>query len=166
MIVRKILCWTGMILLQALVLNRVHIAGVGTPLLYIWLLMKENSGVSRQTLMLEAFALGLAVDIFSDTWGMNAAAAVALAFVRPWLLRVCASREELETYTPGVRAMGVGGFSRYLVLGVLLHHAVLLALELFPTSADWLVGSLRLGACSLLTLACMAALENVAARKK
>ena len=52
-----------MILLQALVLNKVHIVGLGTPLLYIWLLLKENSGVSPQRLMLEAFVLGLAVDI-------------------------------------------------------------------------------------------------------
>ena len=161
----RILCWTGMILLQALVLNKVHIAGLGTPLLYIWLLLKENSGVSPQRLMLEAFVLGLAVDIFSDTWGMNAAAAVALAFARPLLLRMSAVREEQETYIPGVRTLGTGGFARYLTAGVLLHHTVLLTLELLPTSADYLSGLARLAACSALTLACMAALENVVRRK-
>ena len=133
-----------MILLQALVLNRIHIAGVGTPLLYIWLLLKENSGTSRQMLMLEAFVLGLGVDIFSDTWGMNAAAAVALAFVRPLLMRMSSVREEQEVYIPGVRT---------------------LTLELFPTSADLSNGLLRLATCSALTLACMAALENVARQK-
>lgn len=155
-----------MILLQALVLNRVHIAGVSTPLLYIWLLLKENSGVSCQALMLEAFVLGLLVDMFSDTWGMNAAGAVALAFVRPLLLRMSAVREEQEAYTPGVRTMGLGGFARYLAAGVLLHHAVVLGLELFPVSAvDWWDGLTRLATSVLLTLALMAALENMAWRK-
>ena len=144
---RKILLWIGIILLQALVLNRVHIGGVGTPLPYIWLLLKESTGTSREVLLLEAFALGLAVDVFSDTWGMNAAAAQ-------------------ETYTPGVRTMGVAGFTRYLVFGVVLHHTVLLALELFPTSADVVNGLVRLLVCSILTLLLMAALENIVSRKE
>lgn len=166
LLLRKILLWIGMILLQALVLNRVHIGGVGTPLLYIWPLLKEGTGTSREVLLLEAFALGLAVDVFSDTWGMNAAATVLLAFVRPLLLRFSAVREEQEAYTPGVRTMGVAGFTRYLVLGVVLHHAVLLALELFPTSADVANGLVRLLICSILTLLLMAALENIALHKK
>ena len=166
LLLRKILLWIGMILLQALVLNRVHIGGVGTPLPYIWLLLKESTGTSREVLLLEAFALGLAVDVFSDTWGMNAAAAVLLAFARPLLLRFSAIREEQETYTPGVRTMGVAGFTRYLVFGVVLHHAVLLALELFPTSADVVNGLVRLLVCSTLTLLLMAALENIVSRKE
>lgn len=164
--IRKILCWIGMILLQALILNRVHIAGVATPMLYIWLLMKESSSTSRQILLLEAFVLGLAVDMFSDTWGMNAAATVALAFVRPLLLRMSAVREEQEAYIPGVKTMGMGGFVRYLVTGVLLHHTILLALEWFPVSADWVNGLIRLVACSVLTLICMAALENMVRSKE
>ena len=72
-----------MVLLQVLILNNVHIAGYATPFLYIYLILKFESDTPRNALMLWAFFLGLAVDVFSDTPGMNAAATVLLAFLRP-----------------------------------------------------------------------------------
>ena len=76
---QKIVWFIGLVLLQALVLNSVHIGGYATPLLYVYLLLRFESDASRNELMLWAFFLGLLVDVFSDTPGMNAAAAVLLA---------------------------------------------------------------------------------------
>ena len=78
----KIGWFVGLVLLQVLILNNVHIAGYATPFLYIYLILKFESDVPRNALMLWAFFLGLAVDILSDTPGMNAAATVLLAFLR------------------------------------------------------------------------------------
>ena len=75
--------FVGLVLLQVLILNNVHIAGYATPFLYVYFILKFASGTSRNELMLWAFFLGLAIDIFSNTPGMNAAATVFLAFVRP-----------------------------------------------------------------------------------
>ena len=41
-----------LVLLQVLILNNVHIAGYATPFLYIYLILKFESDVSRNTLML------------------------------------------------------------------------------------------------------------------
>ena len=71
-----------------LILNNVHIVGYATPFLYIYLILKFESDTPRNALMLWAFFLGLAVDVFSDTPGMNAAATVLLAFLRPTFLRL------------------------------------------------------------------------------
>lgn len=57
-------------------------------------------GHSRNALMLWAFFLGLAVDVFSDTPGMNAAATVLLAFLRPTFLRLFVPRDTLDTLVP------------------------------------------------------------------
>lgn len=75
-----------LLLVQVLVLNHVHIYQYATPLLYIYFILKLNSQVNRKVLMGWAFALGLSIDIFSNTPGLNAAAATFLAFVRPPLL--------------------------------------------------------------------------------
>ena len=80
----KIGWFVGLVLLQVLILNNVHIAGYATPFLYIYLILKFESDVPRNALMLWAFFLGLAVDILSDTPGMNAAATVLLAFLRSY----------------------------------------------------------------------------------
>ena len=46
------------------------------------------------------FFFGLAVDILSDTPGMNAAATVLLAFLRPTFLRLFVPRDTLDTLVP------------------------------------------------------------------
>ena len=81
--------------------------------------------------MLWAFFLGLTVDIFSDTPGMNAAATVALAFLRPTFLRLFVPRDAFENIVPSIKSMGIVPFLKYLVVSVFIHHAILLTRILF-----------------------------------
>ncbi len=57
------------------------------------------------------FFLGLAVDVLSDTPGMNAAATVLLAFLRPTFLRLFVPRDTLDTLVPGSPYNGNSSFS-------------------------------------------------------
>ena len=56
-----------LVLLQGLVLNNLHIAGYATPFLYVVLILQFENDVKPSNLMLWAFAVGLLVDVFSDT---------------------------------------------------------------------------------------------------
>lgn len=100
----------GLVLLQVLILNNVHIAGYATPFLYIYLILKFESDTPRNALMLWAFFLGLAVDVFSDTPGMNAAATVLLAFLRPVFLRLFVPRDTLDVQGSGHPYHGYSSF--------------------------------------------------------
>ena len=102
-----------MVLLQVLILNNVHIAGYATPFLYIYLILKFESDTPRKALMLWAFFLGLAVDVFSDTPGMNAAATVLLAFLRPTFLRLLVTLDTLDTLVKDIRTMGSITFQKW-----------------------------------------------------
>ena len=152
----KIGWFIGLVLLQVLILNNVHIAGYATPFLYIYLILKFESDTPRNALMLWAFFLGLAVDVFSDTPGMNAAATVLLAFL-------CVPRDTLDTLVPAIRTMGILPFLKYLVVSVLIHHGLLLTLEFFSIAH---IGTLllRIAASTLLTVTCIMAVEGI--RKK
>lgn len=158
----KIGWFIGLVLLQVLILNNVHIAGYATPFLYIYLILKFESDTPRNALMLWAFFLGLAVDVFSDTPGMNAAATVLLAFLRPTFLRLFVPRDTLDTLVP-IRTMGILPFLKYLVVSVLIHHGLLLTLEFFSFAH---IGTLllRIAASTLLTVTCIMAVEGI--RKK
>lgn len=90
---QRIEWFIGLVLLQVLVLNHMHINGYATPFFFIYFILKYNSGVSRNVLMIWAFLLGLAVDIFGNTPGMNAAAATVLAFMREPILRLVTLRD-------------------------------------------------------------------------
>ena len=68
----KIGWFIGLVLLQVLILNNVHIVGYATPFLYIYLILKFESDVPRNALMLWAFFLGLAYNgnlSFSEIFG-------------------------------------------------------------------------------------------------
>lgn len=153
-----------MVLLQVLILNNVHIAGCATPFLYIYLILKFESDIPRNTLMLWAFFLGLLVDIFSDTPGMNASAAVFLAFVRPMLLRLFVPRDMVESITPGIRTLGVSPFLKYVTASVLVHHSLLLLVEFFSLAA-WGLLLVRIIASSLLTMCCIMAVDGISRKR-
>ena len=150
----------GLVLFQVLVLNHVHIIGYATPFLYIFLILKFESSVSRNALMLWAFFLGLVIDVFSDTPGMNAAAVVLLAFLRPLFLRLFVPRETLDDLVPCIQTMGLTPFLKYVSLAVLLHHTVLLSLEFFSL-AHYGILLLRILGSSLLTVACIMTLDGI-----
>ncbi|MBU3813492.1 MAG: rod shape-determining protein MreD [Candidatus Bacteroides intestinipullorum] len=155
--------FVGLFLLQVLVLNHMHIAGYATPFLYIYMILKMDSETPRNGLMLWAFFLGLAIDLFSDTPGMNAASAVLLAFLRPGIMRLFAPRDLTGNFVPAIQTMGIAPFLKYALVGMLLHHAALLVLEYFSTAHIGLL-VLRILASTLLTLALVLALEGM--RKK
>lgn len=158
--IHRIGWFAGLLLAQVLILNNVHIAGFATPFVYIYLTIKLASDTGRKEQMLWAFALGLAVDIFADTPGMNAAACVLLAFVRPMLLRLFMPRDMSDSFVPGFRSMGAGSFVKYVSACVLLHHAALYAIEYFST-AHIGMAALHVLASSILTVACIAAIEGI-----
>ena len=45
--IHRIGWFIGLVLLQVLILNNVHIAGYATPFLYIYFILKFDSGTSR-----------------------------------------------------------------------------------------------------------------------
>lgn len=156
----KIGWFIGLVLLQVLILNNMHIAGYATPFLYIYLILKFESDTPRNTLMLWAFFLGLLVDIFSDTPGMNAASAVLLAFLQPTFLRLFIPRDTVGSIVPAVRPMGLTSFLKYIVAGTLVHHTLLLTLEYF-SFAHLGILLLKIVTSTLLTVLCVLAMEGI-----
>lgn len=156
----KIGWFVGLVLLQVLILNNVHVLGFATPFLYVYFILKFDSGTSRNELMLWGFCLGLSIDIFSNTPGMNAAATVMLAFVRPLLLTLFTPRDNPDSLVPSFKSMGVSSFLKYLIVCVFVHHFVLLTLEFFSfTSIPLLL--LRVVSSTILTVTCIMAVEGV-----
>ena len=110
--------------------------------------------------MLMAFLLGLIVDVFSNTPGVNAGASVLLAFMRPGLLQLFSPRGEYDNFEPGIYTLGFWAFVRYIVVLVFIHHATLFILEEF-SFANIEYMSLRIVCSSLLTVMLVMAIEFV-----
>lgn len=70
---KKTLWLLVLTLVQVLILNHVHLFGFATPLLYIYFIILFQRNYPRWALLLWGFALGLLVDIFSNSTGVNCA---------------------------------------------------------------------------------------------
>lgn len=152
--------FVGLVLLQVLILNNVHIAGYAAPFLYIYFILKFDTGTSRNELMLWAFFFGLSIDLFADTPGMNAAATVFLAFLRPSLLRLFTPRDSSDNLIPSFKSMGVATFLKYTTASVFVHSLTLLTIEYFSFTSLWML-LLRVIIYTLLTITCILALEGI-----
>lgn len=149
-----------LVAVQAFLLNNMNLFGYATPYLYIYLILCMEVDESPNKAMLWAFAMGLLVDIFSNTPGINAASSVMLAFVRPAVLRLYVSRESLEHGNPSLRTTGGGAFIKYAATAVLLHHTMLVLLCYFDMG-DAVDIVLRIVASSAFTLALVLMIENI-----
>ena len=163
-IIHRMEWFIGLVLFQALVLNQMHIGGYATPFFYIYFILKFNSRISRNNLMLWAFALGLTVDMFSKTPGMNAAAATCLAFFRAPLIRLITLRDMDEGFRPGVKALGFSSFFRYSLLTTSLFCTILLLIDTFSFFNPLvLIGKILTSVLS--TMLCIICMESLGRKK-
>ncbi len=74
------------VLLQVLVMNNIHLFRIATPFIYIYVILKLPVDLNRLGVIVISFLLGLTVDVFSNTFGIHAAACSFIGFVRTPLL--------------------------------------------------------------------------------
>lgn len=157
--------FVGLVLLQALVLNHIHVGGYATPFFFIYFILRLDSEAGRNELMAWAFFLGLSVDMFANTPGMNAAAATLLAFVRQPILRLVANRDTAGGFEPGVKSMGALPFFKYVLLCVLVFCAVLLVMDTF-SFFDLPALLLKIGTDTLATTTCILCVNTTGGRRQ
>ncbi|MCK3686274.1 rod shape-determining protein MreD [Maribellus sp. YY47] len=122
---------------QVLFLNQIQFSGYINPFIYVLFIMLLPVNIPKYALMLLAFAMGISVDVFSNSLGVHSAASVFIAYLRPGIIRVITNREEDMNEYPGLAQTGWRWFLGYAILMVLLHHLALFYLEVF-TFANFL----------------------------
>ena len=125
--IRLVICFAVFIFLQVAVLNNLHFLRVATPFFYIYLLLKMPVDMKPDWLLLMGFVMGLAIDAFSNTAGMHAAATTLAALVRHPAIRLFFGN--VEAGIPAFAAFGRAPFMRYAVAVTLIHHTALYLIE-------------------------------------
>jgi len=135
LISRNIIRFVVLVLVQILVLNNIQISGYIVPNFYVLFILLMPFETPGWLLLSVAFALGISVDLFTQTPGMHAAASVLMAFLRPWVLEMSAPRDGYEPGSfPRLYYYGFQWFLRYTVILVLSHHFILFYIEVFRFS--------------------------------
>ena len=135
LISRNIIRFVVLVLVQILILNNIQVNGYIIPNLYILFILLMPFETPKWLLLPVAFALGISIDLFTQTPGMHAAATVFMAFLRPMVLEMSAPRDGYEPGTfPRLHYYGFQWFLRYTVILVLAHHFTLFYIEVFRFS--------------------------------
>jgi hypothetical protein len=82
-----------------------------------------------------AFLLGITIDVFYDTLGLNAAACIVLALVRILFIAVTVQKQGFDNEPePRLGLMGFRWFMFYTTILTFFHHLVLISFEVFRFS--------------------------------
>jgi len=127
-----ILLFVALVLAQALIFNHLVLFGYAVPMVFILLIARLPMSLSVSWAMTVAFLLGLAVDTFSDTPGLNAMACTFTAFIRRGVFHVYAPREDdIMSISPTPRNMGTVAYAKYLFTITLIYCAAVFLIEAF-----------------------------------
>ncbi|GAB2779898.1 rod shape-determining protein MreD [Salinimicrobium soli] len=119
-----------LLLLQVLLLNNINFMGYINPYLYVLFLILYPFNGNQTLFLLLSFLLGLGVDVFEDSGGINAAACLVVAYIRPVLLRFSFG-VSYDYQTIKFSSTQPGSRISYIAIMVFVHHFVLFLLEFF-----------------------------------
>ena len=111
-ILRFLIC----VLLQVLVVNNLSISGVCTPFVYILFLIALPARTPRWAELLIGLFTGLVIDIFCDSFGVNMAACVLVAYLRPLLIANMVQEKERLTGTINSQELGMNIYLRLIAI--------------------------------------------------
>lgn len=131
-LIRNIIRFIVLVVMQVLVFDNMQFGNYIHPHIYVLFLMLLPFDTPKWSLLLNGFILGMSVDIFSGTPGLNAAATVMMAYFRPYIVGITTRKSDIEGKNePTVTEMGLQWFTIYGLLLLLLHNLVLFWLEAF-----------------------------------
>ena len=165
-IIRGLIYFLILVLVQVLILNNIHFFRVAIPFLYLYFILKLPVGTSRSLTVFLSFLMGLVIDVFSNTPGMHAAACTFTGFMRDGIIQLFMGKDLIEGIFPSYKNFGVGGFVKYTFTCVLLHHTTLFMIESL-TFFDPLFLALRIVASVILTTLLICTIEafNIESQK-
>ncbi len=161
---KEFLLFVLLILTQVLLLNRISLFGIATPVLYIYFLLKLPMGRSPYYVIISGFLLGLIIDIFLNTPGMNATATTIIATFRKPILLLFYGRDIHDEYVPSIHA-DASPFIRYTIFIVLIHISLLFFIESF-TLFNLMNTLIRIAVSFVISTPIILALDSLTFRKK
>jgi rod shape-determining protein MreD len=116
-----------------MVIDKLPLGTYIRPELYTIFILLLPFNYPAIAMLVWAFALGLCIDLFStDVIGLHATALLLLAYIRPRLLRLVSSKDDLGSIAiPSYHTLGLWTFILYSLLSIAIYNTALFALDTF-----------------------------------
>lgn len=121
-----------LVLVQVLVCGNMLLFGVAVPFIFIFFILTLPLDTNLNLLMLSAFLLGLSVDLFSDTLGLNSMACLLLSILKkPLFYAYMPKEDKFKSARPGIASMGWVNYIKYVLSASAFFSLVVFGLEFF-----------------------------------
>lgn len=148
-----------LVLLQAVVLNNVCLWGVAMVFAYIYVIARLPMDMSQCWALTIAFVMGLTVDVFANTPGLNSLACVTTAGLRRPILRLYFQRDDtLADTSPQSATLGFAVFAKFALTISFVYCLLLFVIEAFSLLQPLRL-VLRIAASTVLTALSLIALD-------
>lgn len=155
-----------LILAQAVVFNNLILMNTAMAFVFVYFIAAMPAAMGTAASLTAGFGLGLAVDIFSDTAGLNTLACTLVTFMRKPLLFLYVPRdEELTDGILSVKTLGRWAYFRYLFTLVIIYCFAVFGIESF-SFFDPVRQAIRAGASTVYTFTVIYALDTVIHRRR
>ena len=132
--INNALLFIGLILLQIIVLNNINFLGYINPYFYIFFIFLYPIKKDDASVLILSFFLGLCIDIFSDSGGINAAATLFIGFIRIPILQSVIGKREIDYGTMTLFKLPFPKMFLYVVILTVIHHFIVFGMEYFKWS--------------------------------
>lgn len=131
-LIRNILRFICLVFAQIMIFDNIRFGNFVHPCVYVLFVMLLPFDTPKWRLLVDGFLIGMAVDVFNGTPGLNAAATVFMAFLRPYIIKITTRKSDIdENNTPSISEMGLKWFVVYGLLMLIVHNLVFFWLEAF-----------------------------------
>lgn len=160
-IIHYALLFVTLVVAQAVVFNNLTFFNIAIPLVFVYFIASLPVLMRPNLVLTFSFLLGVCIDIFSDTPGMNAlACTITGAMRRPMLKSFIQRDEDMGDSEPSMRTMGVGAYIKYVMVMSLIYCTVYFVAEAM-TFRYWILMLERIGASTLLTSVMLIAINSI-----
>lgn len=150
-----------MLLVQVLICNHIAICNMAVPIIFIYFIIRLPISLGKGLLFTLSFIMGLMVDIFADTLGVNALSCTLLAGLKsPVFYAYVAKDDKNKSITPSASTLGIGTYCKYLVTMVCLYCFMVFTIEYF-NFAEIKEIVIMSAASSLLTFLMLLAIDSL-----
>lgn len=121
-----------LIAIQVFVFNRISIMGAYTPVIYPVIILFYPFYRNPYLFLLISFLLGIGIDAFLGTWGINAFATTMIAYFRTLIFRTSIDHEATDSFS--FRAIQWSQFLFFIFFSLLIHQSIVQFIEFFKPS--------------------------------
>lgn len=155
----------ALVLVQALLMNHIVIFNCAVCFIFIYFIIRLPINISSNLQLTLGFLIGLAVDILSDTPGLNALSCTLLASLKkPVFFAYEQHDDQNRNVSPSIGTMGLLNFSKYLLSMAAIYSLIVFFVE-FMNFADPVAILINAGTSTLFTFFVLLAVDSLVYRK-